>query len=73
MFKHITDMREADELWKCGLLYLASKCHDSSSGNPYPGSWILINDYKNNEDTMAPSVWKIDEGCDVFYGIQLED
>lgn len=73
MFKQITDLREADELWKAGLLYLASKCHNTASDEPYPGSWILIADYANNADTMAPSVWKTEEGCDVFYGIYLED
>lgn len=73
MFKQIIDLREADELWKAGLLYAAAKRREHDNDAPYPGSWILIADYANNADTMAPSVWKVEEGCAFFYGIYLEE
>jgi len=70
-FQIITDMEQADELWKQGLLWL--QC--STTGVAQDGAaWVPIIDYMSgNEGHMAPSAWNPRNNLTAHYAVLLEE
>ena len=63
-FKIITDLEQADELWRAGLIYFQSAMYDK----PNPYCWTL--DVSYDSPHSAPSKYYPE---DYVYAIQVEE